>query len=138
VDAQLDDRQRSLMKIDFDPLDVPRGRFIAAGDGWADCRSGSGRPDDYGLGGPEAWQPMGWPMLLETLLADTLALNKVELLPSETNALGGKAYDALTPAELALLDTLATGSREPDAHFAALRERFGADPRCRMPEGWEP
>lgn len=32
ADAQLDDRQRTLFGIGFDPLDVPRDRFLVAGE----------------------------------------------------------------------------------------------------------
>jgi len=49
VDAQLDDVQRSLFKVDFDPLDVPRKRFLDAGDAWAQCRSGALDPDAFGI-----------------------------------------------------------------------------------------
>jgi hypothetical protein len=34
VDAQLDALQREALKIDFDPLDVPRDRFLAGGAAW--------------------------------------------------------------------------------------------------------
>ena len=39
VDAQMDPVQRKAFKLDFSPLDVPRDRFIIAGDGWQMCRS---------------------------------------------------------------------------------------------------
>ncbi len=38
VDAQIDQKQRKLMKIDFDTLDMPKGKFMAAGTGWKLCR----------------------------------------------------------------------------------------------------
>ena len=38
VDAQMDSVQRKAFKLDFSPLDVPRDRFIIAGDGWQMCR----------------------------------------------------------------------------------------------------
>ncbi len=41
VDAQLDAAQRQLMGIDFDPLDVPAGKFMAAGAAWQACRAGA-------------------------------------------------------------------------------------------------
>ena len=34
VDAQLDDVQQAVLKLDFDPLDVPRERFWVAGQAW--------------------------------------------------------------------------------------------------------
>jgi hypothetical protein len=39
VDAQLDSLQREAVKADFDPLDVPRDRFLVAGDVWQQYRA---------------------------------------------------------------------------------------------------
>jgi hypothetical protein len=44
VDAQLDELQREVLKIPFDPLDVTRDQFIVGGRAWQMCRSGSGYP----------------------------------------------------------------------------------------------
>ena len=49
VDAQLDGVQRKTFKPDFDPLDVPRDRFILAGDAWRQCRDGQANPNLFGL-----------------------------------------------------------------------------------------
>ena len=35
VDAQIDEVQQNLFNNDFDLLDVPRDRFLVAGDAWA-------------------------------------------------------------------------------------------------------
>ena len=49
VDAQLDGPQCKAFRPDFDPLDVPRDRFIIAGDAWQMCRRGRADPDQFGL-----------------------------------------------------------------------------------------
>ena len=49
VDAQLDQRQRELFAIPFDPLDVPREQFLVAGDAWQLCRSGKADPGAFGI-----------------------------------------------------------------------------------------
>src|SRR5579863_6461593 len=49
VDAQLDAVQRKAFSLDFSPLDVPRDRFIIAGDAWQMCRAGRADPKNYGL-----------------------------------------------------------------------------------------
>lgn len=49
VDAQIDDRQHAMFGIDFDLTDVPRDRFLTAGDAWARCRAGTADPDKFGL-----------------------------------------------------------------------------------------
>ena len=35
VDAQLDELQCDVLKMSFDPLDVPRDQFIVGGKAWA-------------------------------------------------------------------------------------------------------
>lgn len=49
VDAQLDAVQRKAFRVDFDPTDVPRDRFILAGDAWQQCRAGRTDPNLFGL-----------------------------------------------------------------------------------------
>ncbi len=49
VDAQIDDRRRDWFPIDFDVTDVPRDRFLIAGQVWARCRSGAADPGRFGL-----------------------------------------------------------------------------------------
>jgi hypothetical protein len=48
VDAQLDEVQRKTFRVDFDPTDVPRNRFILAGDAWQQCRAGRADPSTAG------------------------------------------------------------------------------------------
>ena len=49
VDAQIDDVQRAKVQPDFDLLDVPRDRFVIAGDAWARCRVGDADPSTFGI-----------------------------------------------------------------------------------------
>jgi hypothetical protein len=46
VDPQFDEVWRTRLKIDHDILDVPRDRFLVAGDAWAQCRAGKGRSSE--------------------------------------------------------------------------------------------
>ena len=48
-DAQLDDLMLDVLKPDFDPLDVPRDRFIVGGKAWQLCRCGQADPDAFGI-----------------------------------------------------------------------------------------
>jgi hypothetical protein len=57
VDAQIDDRQRELFRVTFDRLDVPRDRFLVAGDAWRACRNGAD-PMTFGVAGTEMWGPV--------------------------------------------------------------------------------
>ncbi len=49
VDAQIDEVQRAMFRPGFDLLDVPRDRFVVAGDAWLRCRAGEADPATYGL-----------------------------------------------------------------------------------------
>src|SRR5262249_28747353 len=49
VDAQIDELQWATLKPDFDVLDVPRDRFVIAGDAWAQCRAGDTDPSTFGI-----------------------------------------------------------------------------------------
>lgn len=77
VDAQLDAVWRTRCKIDFDILDVPRDRFLCAGEAWFSCRSGAD-PAKFGIdhtGVRGLWFVAG------DLIRDVAALNKAEMLP---------------------------------------------------------
>ena len=79
VDPQLDDLQRTLIRADFETLDVPRDRFLVAGGAWRLCRSGDADPLTFGVGGTEMW---GLVEVMGDVFQDLAALQKVELLPS--------------------------------------------------------
>ncbi|MBA2401567.1 MAG: transglutaminase domain-containing protein [Bradyrhizobium sp.] len=49
-DAQLDDALKEKCRIAFDPTDIPRDRFLTAGQAWAACRAGRRDPDQFGHG----------------------------------------------------------------------------------------
>ena len=48
-DAQIDDRQRELFRVEFDTADVPRDQFVVAGDAWSLCRDGKTDPSAFGI-----------------------------------------------------------------------------------------
>jgi hypothetical protein len=76
VDTQFDELATKVLRLDFDPTDVPRDRFYAGGAAWELARSGSVAPKSFGI--YDFW---GWPILRGNLIRDIAALNKVELLP---------------------------------------------------------
>lgn len=130
VDAQIDDRQRGMFSIDFDVTDVPRDRFLTAGDAWGRCRAGEADPDAFGL---SAVNEAGSWWVAQNLVRDAAALGKVELLPWDV--WGGMP----TPSELidedrcALFDRLAALTRMPDASFDELRRLCRDDDALRVP-----
>ena len=74
----------------FDSFDVPRDRFVVAGEVWAACRSGRADPErfvvDPGLEIPET---RGWLQIKHNLIQDLAALNRREMLLWDDWGLGG-------------------------------------------------
>jgi hypothetical protein len=124
VDAQLDARQRELFQISFDPLDVPRDRFLVAGDAWRRCRAGMADPAAFGI-----LDMFGLWFIASNVIRDVAALNDHVMLPWDV-------WGAMTlkDAEIdrALIDRLAELSIEPDRHFGELRATY-QDPRVKVP-----
>ena len=49
ADFQIDEVQLKLFDVDFDLMDVPRHKFLVAGDAWRLCRAGDADPAKFGL-----------------------------------------------------------------------------------------
>jgi hypothetical protein len=128
VDAQLDALQRDVLKIDFDPLDVPRDRFINGGKAWQMCRHQGIDPDLFGIHDLKGlWFVRG------DLLRDFAALNKMELLPWDSWGLI-LGYDQDISADgLALLDRVAALCQSGDDAFDKVRALYDTDERVRVP-----
>jgi Transglutaminase-like superfamily len=131
VDAQLDAVQRKIFHPDFDPLDVPRDRFLIAGEAWRMCRSGHARSDRFGLshvpGLSGAWFIAG------NVLRDLAALNRMELLPWDVWGLMQIGDAGLLEGEKgALLDRAAALTLEGDSALSEVRAIY-EDHRLRVP-----
>jgi hypothetical protein len=123
VDAQLDELQRDVLKIQFDTLDVPRNQFIVGGKAWQMCRSGEQDADKFGI-----FDMNGLGFVRGNLVRDVASLNKMELLPWDCwGVILTEALDE--PADLTLLDEVASLSAEDVPDFDTLRSRYESDPR---------
>ncbi len=130
VDAQIDERQRGWFPIDFDLTDVPRDRFLVAGQAWASYRAGQADPDKFGL---SVIKESGDWWIAANLMRDAAALLNVELLPWDVwGAMPGPA-DSIDDELAALFDRLADLTVEPDVSFASLRDLVEGDDRLRVP-----
>jgi len=130
VDAQLDAVQRKTFKVDFDLRDVPRDRFIIAGDAWQRCRSGQANPAAFGL------SPInlnGLWFIAGNILRDLAALNRMELLPWDVWGMMPRNDAELVPEKMALLDKLAALTTAGDEAFPELRRLYESDERLRVP-----
>jgi hypothetical protein len=76
VDSQLDDYQQGVLKLGFDPLDVPSDRFITGGAAWTMCREGGADPDTFGI-----FNMSGMGFIRGDMIRDLAALGKTPLLP---------------------------------------------------------
>jgi Transglutaminase-like superfamily len=130
VDAQIDEVQSEWFPIDFDVTDVPRDRFLVAGQAWDQCRSGAADPGLFGLsliGETGAW----W--IAANLMRDGAALLNIELLPWDGwGAMPGPG-SPIAGDLAALFDHLATVTQAPDDSFAELAQLFEQDDRLRVP-----
>jgi hypothetical protein len=128
VDAQIDDVQRAKLKLDFDLLDVPRDRFVIAGDAWARCRAGEGDPSTFGI-----FQIRGLWFIAGNLMRDLAALNNMEMLPWDIWGAMIRPDEPLGDDRLALFDRLCAITRAPDTAFAELRRLYEDDKDLRVP-----
>jgi hypothetical protein len=130
VDAQVDGPQRRVFRPDFDTLDVPRDRFLVAGDAWRACRGGGADPMTFGVGGTEMW---GLIEVFGDVFQDLAALQNIELLPWGWYGLA-RDEGAAIETETELIDRLAQLSSAADAPaIAELRTLVASDARLRVP-----
>jgi hypothetical protein len=125
VDGQVDDVQRGFLPVDFDVTDVPRSRFLVAGDAWQRCRAGAASFDDFGL---SVTKESGAWWVASNLMRDAAALSNVEVLPWDAWAAMPLPDSEVT--ELDLFDRLAGATLDPD--LTGLAELM-ADPRLHVP-----
>ena len=135
VDAQLDQLQRDVLRLPFDPLDVSRDQFVVAGQAWQICRSGADQPAKYGI-----FNMNGWWFIFGNVIREALAFNKIEILPwdYEVGFFSHRLDDPL-PAdgpELAEYDRLAALTVAGDSAFDELRQLYKNEPRLRVPAAW--
>ncbi len=128
VDAQLDPLQSDVLAIDFDPLNVPRDRFLVAGKSWEMCRSGQADPELFGI-----FDMHGMWFIRGNLVRDTAALNRMELLPWDVWGLAGVGDENLSSDDMNLLDRVAAITAADDPDMEVLSALYEADPRLRVP-----
>jgi hypothetical protein len=128
VDAQLDEAWCTLHRIEFDVFDVPRQRFVAAGDAWMLARSGRADPAQFGADGQR-----GLWFVAHELAKDVAALAKVEVLPWDTWGGLPRSDRSLDAGRLAFFDRVAGLARDPDRSFAELQSLYESEARLHVP-----
>ena len=130
VDVQLDAVWREKLKIDFDILDVPRDRFLVAGNAWAKCRAGEADPSQFGISFVNL---RGLWFVAGNLVRDVAALNKMEMLPWDVWGAQPKPDEQIADEQFEFFDKLAALSRDPDASFDKLRKLYAENQNLRVP-----
>jgi len=127
VDAQLDQIQRDAMRIQFDPLDVPRTEFVVAGDAWQRCRSGRNSPEQFGI-----LNLRGLWFVRGNVVRDLAAFAKRELLPWDGWGIM-KTQQEGDAAEMALLDRVAALTQAGDDRHEERVRLQSSEPGLRVP-----
>lgn len=138
VDAQLDGKQKDLMRISFDTTDMPEGEFVTAGEGWRRYRNGTVPVEAFGLGGKDGWNGIGWGMVMSNVTCDFMALNKDELLPWDVPPYwSNKKQSEMSLDDMGLLDDLAVCNTDLGAKWSQLRELYRDRDVLHMPKGFD-
>lgn len=128
ADPQFDEIWRERVRVEHDVLDVPRSRFLGAGEAWARCRSGEADPSKFGI-----FNLRGLWFIAGDVVRDVAALNKMEMLAWDVWGAMPRPGETLRDDQLAFFDRLAELTREPDAWFDELRRLYESDDRLRVP-----
>jgi transglutaminase superfamily protein len=125
-DTQIDSLQKEALGLDFDPADMPPGRFVTAGDAWCRCRAGEADPLRFGI---HEWRG-AW-FVRNNVVRDAAALGKVELLPWDHWGLMDRSSELGEGPHDAFVDRVAALAAAGDG--ASLRPLLRHDERLRPP-----
>lgn len=132
TDTQLDEAQCAKLCCDFDPMDVPRDRFLTGPVSWTMARSGQADPKLFGI-----FKWWGYGYLCGNLLLDANALLNVPMQPwDEWQGYKALPTDALPPEDWAVLDELARLTGLVDEDFESFRQFVESHDEIRVPEDW--
>jgi hypothetical protein len=134
ADAQLADPVVSdTWEVDFDPMDVPRDRFLVAGKAWQAIRAGDADPAAFGLHPPEEGPMFGQWFVAHDVRIDLAALNKVETLLWDTWGAGTGGARDMTDTACELHDRAAVVACD-DVPFDEARKLFAENEGLRTPK----
>ncbi len=132
TDAQLDVAQCEKLAVDFDPMDVPRDRFLTGPISWTLARSGQADPLKFGI---FTW--WGYDYLCCNLLLDVNSLLNTPMQPWD----GWAGYKNM-PSETwsaddwAVVDELVRLAGGVDQDFETFRQFVAKHDKIRVPEDW--
>jgi hypothetical protein len=118
-DAQLDDVIKAALGIAFDTANVPRDKFLTAGQAWICCRDGKDDPDRFGQG-----EIKGLWFMKVNVVRDALSVNHRETSSWDRWREAPPESRTVSPDEAATLDGIA---RNPE-HGVVLTPSWLASP----------
>ncbi|MEU9173679.1 transglutaminase domain-containing protein [Streptomyces sp. NPDC048420] len=135
ADAQLTDPEITAnWPVDFDPMDVPRSRFLVAGEAWRAIREGGADEKTFGLHPPTEGPFFGERFVSGNMRLDLAALNKVEtLLWDVWGEDEGEPGTPLPERAREFYDRVASVV-SGEVSFEAVRKLFAEDDVLRTPE----
>lgn len=133
IDPQLDSLQIKAFGIEFDPLDMPSGQFLTAGEVWKMCQSGKIDPNLCGI-----FDLKGLWFIRGNLLRDLMALNKLEVLPWDCNELMETPEEQMTVKDYELLDHVADLLTAENTAPSEINSLYESNPALHMPPEWKP
>jgi hypothetical protein len=128
ADAQIDEAQKKVINPDFDLHDIPRDKFVVAGDAWQLWRTGQRAGSEFGI-----MDIRGASFIAGNLVHDFAALNKIESLPWDVWGPMTRGDDSALAPTLALFDHLAELGREAPWRFDEICALYEADAGLRVP-----
>lgn len=134
VDAQLDEFQRDVLKIQFDPLDVPQDQFVIAGKAWLMCRKKEADPEKFGFGK----ELRGMWFIRGNVVRDFLSLNKLELLPWDGWAFMEEGDQGTAADDMKMLDHISELALAGNEAFQEIRSIHKNHDRLCMEADWDP
>ncbi|WP_405777623.1 transglutaminase-like domain-containing protein [Streptomyces sp. NBC_00859] len=132
ADAELTDPAiAARYAVPFDPMDVPRDRFLVAGEAWRAIRAGEADPKTFGLLIPEASLIGEW-FVAGNVRLDLAALNRTETLLWDVWGAGADNAEGMTDALHQLYDEVARVAGN-EVRYEAARELFTQHDGLRTP-----
>lgn len=129
VDPQLDPLQIETLSVEFDPLEMPKTKFVTGPQAWLRCRAKKVDPSRFGI-----FRMRGLDFVKGNLIRDFLALNKMEILPWDNFMLINKSFQKMSSDEKALMDRLARITSGEDRDFLLLRAAFAVNRDTLLPK----
>lgn len=137
TDPQIDDLQRKVLGMEFDPVDLPPGQFLDSVESYFELKEGRVAADKIGI-----FDFSGWKYVRYKLISDLAGVNGVEVLAWESWGVCNRFVgDAISEEDQALVDQviecLSNLDRDSE-HFKRARDLWDTHPQLQFPPNYNP